>query len=319
MEDRQFRRSLGVILFTSACLLAASRSARTESLSRSFLIRNVRVFDGEKVIPKADVAVAAGKIVATGANLDAPPGAQVINGNGDTLLPGLIDSHVHIFTEDVLTSALAFGITTELDMFMRWREAQLWKVREAKGDYEIADFRTAGTCATVPKGHGTEVGAGAIPTITNPADAQAWVDARIKEGSDYIKIIYDNGPRWPSMSEATMAALVKAAHQRGKLVVVHGNWRDAVEAGADGLAHLPPNEPPPADFDKLLKAHHMFAITTLTYNDLLFGPGRLSTKLPRDPLVAPYLDPLMIDSTTDFSQSGTFVVRLCRGRAADAA
>ncbi len=288
-----------MLLIAVTCLYAVivlwARPSRAETTAHPFVIRNVRVFDGEKVIPKTDVAVADGKIVAVGPSVASPPGAQVIDGTGDTLLPGLIDSHVHIFTPDVLTSALAFGVTTELDMFMRWREAQVWKEKEAKGDYDMADFRTAGTCATVPSGHGTETD-GPIPTISRPDEAQAFVDARIAEGSDYIKIMYDNGPRWAAMSKETMAAIVKAAHKRGKLVVVHGSWRDVIAAGADGLAHVPIAEPPPKELGELAKAHHMFAITTMTYTDFVFGPARLETKLTADPLVAPYLDPLMIES-----------------------
>ncbi|MGO9604745.1 MAG: amidohydrolase family protein [Candidatus Binataceae bacterium] len=300
MNRRRAFRS-GLLLIAVTCLYAVivlwARPARTETSANAFVVRNVRVFDGEKVIPKTDVAVAAGKIVAVGPNVAAPRGAQIIDGAGDTLLPGLIDSHVHIWTPDVLTSALAFGVTTELDMFMRWRDAQFWKQEEAKGAYNIADFRTAGTCSTVPGGHGTETD-GPIPTIIRPEEAQAFVDARIAEGSDYIKIMYENGPRWAAMSKDTMAAIVKAAHQRGKLVVVHGSgkWRDIVAAGADGLAHVPISEPPTKELGELMKAHHMFAITTMSYTDFVFGPARLTTKLAADPLVAPYLDPLMLDS-----------------------
>jgi len=118
----------------------------------------MRVFDGEKVMSPTSVVVADGKIAAVASNVQIPPDAQVIDGTGDTLLPGLIDSHVHIWTRDVLASGLAFGVTTELDMFMRWREAKAWKQEEAKGANDIADFRTAGTCITSPGGHGTEEG-----------------------------------------------------------------------------------------------------------------------------------------------------------------
>ena len=45
---------------------------------------------------------------------------------------------------------------------------------------------------TAPKGHGTEYGL-PIPTLASATDAQAFVDARIAEGSDYIKIVYDDG------------------------------------------------------------------------------------------------------------------------------
>lgn len=53
-----------------------------------------------------------------------------------------------------------------------------------------------------------------------------------------------------------MAAVVKAAHKRGKLVLVHiGSYEgaiEAIEAGADGLAHLPHDRPPAKDFGQLV-------------------------------------------------------------------
>jgi hypothetical protein len=73
--------------------------------------------------------------------------------------------------------------------------------------------------------HGTEYGL-KFPTLTGPEGAQAWVDDRIAEGSDFIKIIYEYGGDTghggrPSIDRATLNALVVAAHARGKLAVVH--------------------------------------------------------------------------------------------------
>src|SRR2546425_5428900 len=65
------------------------------------------------------------------------------------------------------------------------------KQQEATGQaLDMADLRSAGTAITAPGGHCTEYGI-PIPTITAPEEAQSFVDARIAEGSDYIKIIYE--------------------------------------------------------------------------------------------------------------------------------
>jgi hypothetical protein len=109
-----------------------------------------------------------------------------------------------------------------------------------------ADLFSSGYAATAPGGHGTEKGL-FLPTISDPKEAQAWVDSRIVEGSEFIKVIYENGGDTgqggrPSIDRATLQALVVAAHARGKLAVVHIHSEtqafDAIEAGADGLAHL---------------------------------------------------------------------------------
>jgi imidazolonepropionase-like amidohydrolase len=74
------------------------------------------------------------------------------------------------------------------------------------------------------------------------------VDDRIAEGSDYIKIMYENGGDTgrgggrPSIDKPTLEALIAATHARGKSAIVHihsvRQAMDAIEAGADGLAHL---------------------------------------------------------------------------------
>lgn len=276
-------------------IVFATATLSQPSTINAFVIRNVRIFDGEKIIAADSVAVADGKIIAVGTNIAAPPGAQVIDGTGDTLLPGLMDSHVHAWVRDVLEMGLMMGVTTELDMFMRWENAKQWREDESRGAFDAADFRTAGTAITVAGGHGME----SLPTmkpIRSADEAQAFVDERIAHGSDYIKIFYDNGPRFAAMPKDIMAAIVKAAHNRGKMVIVHvfsaQGFLDVIDAGADGLAHVPIVKLPEPAFRDALKAHHIFAITTLGFTDFFFGTERLWSKLPEDPWLAPYLGPL---------------------------
>jgi len=70
------------------------------------------------------------------------------------------------------------------------------------------------------------------------------------------------------LDNATTRALVAAAHERGKLAVVHvlseQQARDAIEAGADGLAHLFFGDYVSADFAALAAKHHVFVIPTLS-------------------------------------------------------
>ena len=80
-------------------------------------ITNVRIFDGEDVISERIVVLEGGRITAVGEPI--PSGATVVDGESATLLPGLIDSHVHTDLAG-LRNALAFGVTTELEMQGRW-------------------------------------------------------------------------------------------------------------------------------------------------------------------------------------------------------
>ena len=161
-------------------------------MTESIVFEKVRIFDGTYMLPENTVIVGESTIAAVGSDLPRPPDALIIDGTGLTLLPGLIDAHTHTFGMSGLQQALIFGVTTELDMFTDWRLAKQIKelqAREERG--ELADLRSAGTAATAPGGHGTEFGP--IPTITAPEEAQAFVDARLAEGSDYLKIMYDDG------------------------------------------------------------------------------------------------------------------------------
>ncbi|MGW5696656.1 amidohydrolase family protein, partial [Streptomyces asiaticus] len=87
------------------------------------IIDKVRIFDGTAMLGPGAVEFADGVITRVLTEPIAAPGAStsadVIDGTGLTLLPGLIDAHTHVFgAESNLELALAFGVTTELDMFM---------------------------------------------------------------------------------------------------------------------------------------------------------------------------------------------------------
>lgn len=258
------------------------------------LFQKVRVFDGVKVIPETDVLIEQGKIKEIGPNL--PVGeATVINGSGKTLLPGLIDAHVHVHSAETLEQALVFGVTTEFDMMMQpFREYQL----KSEDRDNRASFFSAGFPATVPGGHGTEYGF-AIPTLILPNEAEAFVETRIREGSDYIKIMYTAGVAFgrmnplPTLSRGTMAAVVNAAHKNQRLAVVHiGSElgaRDAINAGADGLAHLFHGYSSSHDFGEFIAQHHAFVIPTLSVLHSVCGPESAGSRLVKDPHLAPYL------------------------------
>jgi imidazolonepropionase-like amidohydrolase len=282
---------------------ATSPLATAATPPRALWFQQVRVFDGKTVLPRADVLVIDGRIArvaGTGPEVKAPADAVKIDGRGKTLLPGLIDSHTHIFP-GALEQALAFGVTTELDMFSDPKAAaELREEQDAGKGMDRADLRSSGILATAPHGHGTEYGF-EIPTLSSPAEAPAFVDARIAEGSDYIKIVYDDGSTYgfhtPTLSKETLQAVIAAAHQRNRLAVVHigslSGARDAIAAGADGLAHLFVDRMPDPEFGRFVAAHHAFAVPTLTVlESIAVGPS--GAILAKDARVTPFVAPPLL-------------------------
>jgi imidazolonepropionase-like amidohydrolase len=285
-------------------------------------IVNVRVFDGERTWPRATVVLDGDHIAGIGADIAVPSGAAIVDGTGRTLVPGFIDAHAHA-SGDALERAVLFGVTTELDMFTDPDFAAKRRAEERQGRVTTrADLRSAGILVTAPGGHGTEFGM-PIPTLARAEDARAFVAARIAEGSDYIKLVKDNGSpyglNWPTLTDDEVAATVAAAHWYHTLVVSHiGTQADAVvaiDASVDGLAHLFQDSPPRPDFAARVAAHHAFVVPTLT---VLEGEtGRPSgAGLISDPDLGPLLLPTESNNLrSSFHLSGTSSLSLDHARA----
>ena len=283
-------------------LLCAGMAPSSCALAAATLVKDVRVFDGQAVHERRSVLFDGGAIVDADYRGAPPQGARIVDGAGRTLLPGLIDAHTHTFRWQELP--VLFGVTTQVDMFTDLTLMKKAKDEMAQGGHHAhADLFSAGTLVTAPNGHGTQFGV-AIPTITGPDQAQAFVDARIQEGSDFIKLVMGGGYGMQSISLATARAVIDAAHRRGKLAVVHiVNEQDAramLEAGADGLAHLfPAASGDAAGLARLARSKGAFVIPTFTVlesmagwrgDDLLADPG-LAGLLDKDaqaPLKARY-------------------------------
>lgn len=284
-----------VLLLGCVALATAPARARGEDAT---LFREAAVFDGRLSLGTADVLVKQGRIAQVGQQIAAPSGARVIEARGKTLLPGLIDSHTHLAEPGMLRQAIVFGVTTELDMFTdTGMVAELRSAQAGGKAIDRADVLSSGTLVTVPGGHGTEYGL-KIPTISGPGEAQAFVDARLAEGSDYIKLIYDDGQEvnlpMPTLSRETLSAVIKATHARKKLAVVHVMARakavDALTAGADGLAHIFIDMPPDDAFVRLAAEKKAFVISTLTVIETVHGIGG-GAKVAEDRALAAFLTP----------------------------
>ncbi|MFJ6671913.1 amidohydrolase family protein [Actinosynnema sp. NPDC091369] len=264
------------------------------------LIRDARVFDGERTIPRADIMIDGDRITEP----DGLPADVEVDGSSKTLLPGLIDAHTHTF-DGSLAQALTFGVTTELDMFCL--PDNLSRQRELAAGDEVADLRSAGMLATAPGGHPSQLMAGfdastleafgdavgGFDTIADPGQARRFVEARLAEGIDYLKIVVDDGAvhgsRLPALTPQVVAALVEAAHDYGLLTIAHAiTAREvtiALDAGVDGLAHVfadaGPDDPVGYDLAARIATQGVFVVTTLAYFEAITGqPGSADHALP---------------------------------------
>ena len=268
--------SIGLLLLPLALIippLAAEEACSEPPLA----VTDVRLFDGESVTPRATVVTRCTtiwRVVAGERNAELPAGTVTIDGQGKTLLPGLIDTHTHTWSVPMLERPLDFGVTTVMDMGSTNREfAGSMRAERADGPArDRADLFSAVLWVTAPGSHGTQWAE--VPTLVAPEDAASFVQARVDEGADYIKIIYDNFKMFdreiPTLRKETMEAVVDAAHAQGKMAVVHSRdveaWADVVNAGVDGIVHLPVDEVPDAALIGRIKEKGIWVGANLSMN-----------------------------------------------------
>lgn len=276
-------------------------------------VTDVRIFDGETVLDATTVVLEGTRIIAVGTGL--PADADVVDGHGGTLLPGLIDAHTHT-SDSAPALALRFGVTTELEMqgtFTREGRAHVID------DDSLVDVRSAGFGLTPPGGHPSELfpadarpGADGepiddtvgdpvhgpfIPFVTSPAQATAAIAPLVASGSDYVKFMIDDGtveghPGLPMLDRATLQAGVDEAHRLGMLTVAHTLTADAtrmaVDAGIDGLAHVFMDVPHDDAIIELIARSGVFVVPCVVLDASMMGIT--GTDLADDPRVGPRLD-----------------------------
>lgn len=234
---------------------------------RRTILRNARLLDGTGALPRpsVDVVLEDGKIAAVGG--PHPGGdAEALDLQGRTLMPGLIDCHVHLTfagdPKDVEQAAtvpvpdlawtaaasarqtLEGGITAVRDVGARAGVAIRLREAIAAGRLPGPRMRAAGAIICMTGGHGWFIGREA----DGPDDVRRAVREQLKAGADCLKFTATGGgmtpgvdPRASSFTEAELAAGVDEAHKAFRRAIAHaqGNAgiRNAVRAGIDSIEH----------------------------------------------------------------------------------
>lgn len=284
------------LLLAALCLFSAAQA----NAQNSFAVTNVRVFDGEQSHPAMTVIVRDGLIdaLAPAGELpdDLPDNMPTVDGTGMTLLPGFIDSHVHVFPGSQ-EEALRFGVTAMLDMYHMGgiESAEAFRAqRDSLSQVEAADTWSAMYGVTPPGGHPSQMSAQIgveIPTLADEDDAAQFIQMRIDEGADYIKIMQDDteleGTALVKFSDARLREIIQAVHAAQRLAVVHVSAHAeavlAFESGADMIAHVFQDQAADEQLVNLARERNGAVISTLSVlanaagsghaDDLLNYPG----------------------------------------------
>jgi len=271
----------------------------------SVVLHAARLLDVEngKIITPGEVLVQGERIVEAGTSVRHPAGAETIDLGDKTLLPGLIDAHIHLFlhpgAEDLQTveesvpertiiavlaarADLMAGFTAERDMGTEGAGSADTAVRNAidRGLVPGPRLRVSGNAVSMLGGHEDALGYNpeqhVLPnaTLANNADELvAVIRQQFKEGADFIKI-YETGPDTVKdgkhstvyqYAEAELAAAVAEAARVGKKIAVHATGEPgALYAAQAGVVSIDHANQLGDETMRLMKEKGIFAVPTFT-------------------------------------------------------
>jgi len=252
----------------AGCLLAARAV-----VAQVTVIRAGRLLDPRSgVVSTSQIIVAEGGRIREVRGGSVPAGADTIDLSRYTVLPGLIDAHVHLgIGGSPRANALAdlqAGFTTVVDLGARTLRVLAIKdsinAGHIPGPRVLAAGIWVGTRGGVCEFSGIGIAGG-------PEAFVARVDSNVRAGAELIKVCVTGWPQGAferpaeyEISDAALTAVVRAAHGHQRRVIAHdissGGVQAALRAGVDGLAHA-------AFVDSALaaamRARGMFVIPTL--------------------------------------------------------
>lgn len=274
----------GLILFFVFGLFWSSHAQEKEV--KYLVLLGARLIDGTGAPPleNAVIVIANDRILDCGkkGEVKIPEKAEIIEVKGKTVIPGLIDAHLHFtyppkeeeffFINEAISAfraahflrqMLMIGVTTVRDVSSFGRTGYETRKAFSLGLFEGSRPIVTGPGITSTGGHGTE---GYRLGIVEEADGvegfRRAVRQRVKEGADLIKIL-------PPYSREEIFAAIEEAHFHEKFVTVHSGVykaqydfvRWAVEAGADCIEHA---YALPDDVISQMAAKKIYCVPTLS-------------------------------------------------------
>src|ERR1017187_1684293 len=287
--------------FCAALLLCASAAFGQTPI----VLRAARLLDIEsgKMLKPGEVLVSGERIVEVGATVTHPPAAEIVDLGDRTLLPGLIDAHVHLFlhpgAEDLQTveesvpqrtilallaakADLMAGFTAERDMGTEGAGSADTAVRNAIDDGLVPGprLRISGNAVNILGGHEDAIKFNpeqhVLPNATyanNKDELVAAMRQQFKEGADFSKI-YETGQdtvrdgKFSTVyqyTEAELSAAVQEAARAGKRVAVHATGEPGTLFAAQaGVASIDHANQLSDETMRLMHEKQIFAVPTFT-------------------------------------------------------
>jgi len=249
------RRSSSAIVTCIALTVAGSALAETT------VLRNFTLIDGTGKAPAADQALIMtdGKLSWVGpvSKLRAPAGSSVEDLKGKYVMPGLIDSHVHLGLVDGITQDLKYqtpeNIDKQLHLYAAYGVTTVQTLGTEKDiifpirDAERATRPDKARVFTVGQGVVFKGSYGGVPgldqQVATPEEARRMVDAQAAKNVDMVKIWVDDefGQLSERMPPAISTAVIDEAHKRQKKTVAHvfyyDNAAELTREGVNAFAH----------------------------------------------------------------------------------
>jgi imidazolonepropionase-like amidohydrolase len=296
--------SLLLILLAQGLICAAQTPVQPMT-QHTIVLHAARLLDvkGGRIVKPGEVLVQGERIVEVGASVKRPAGAEVIDLGGRTLMPGLIDAHVHLFlhpgAEDLQTvqesvpqrtimallaarDDLMAGFTAERDMGTEGAGSADTAVRNAINDGLVPGprLRISGNAINILGGHEDAIGYNPAQHVLSNADYAnnkdelvAVMRQQFKEGADFIKI-YETGPDTVNegkfstiyqYTEAQLSAAVEEAARVGKRVAVHATGEPGTLFAAQaGVASIDHANQLGEETMRLMREKQIFAVPTFT-------------------------------------------------------
>lgn len=289
-----------LVVFAGAILTSAQTPA-----THFIVLHAARLLDikNGKLIKPGEILVQGERIIEVGAAVKHPAGAEVIDLGDRTLLPGLIDAHIHLFlhpgAEDLQTvqesvpqrtimallasrDDLMAGFTAERDMGTEGAGSADTAVRNAidDGRFPGPRLRVSGNAINILGGHEDAINYNpeqhVLPNATyanNADELVAVIRQQFKEGADFIKI-YETGADTIrdgkhatvyQYTEPEVAAAVKEAARVGKRVAVHATGEPGTSYAAQaGVISIDHANQLGDETMRLMREKGIFAVPTFT-------------------------------------------------------